>query len=379
MTGINRREFLAVPVGSSLAGSLFASEGDVGWQRRIRRLGQLNMTEHDPVEMNVEEWADYWASLKVDAVQVSVTGILAFYQTKVPFHRKGKYLGERDFFGECCTAAKKRGLRVVGRMSPDLNWAEALQAHPEWFQRDGEGRPVALSEDPRLFRTCMFTGYMTEYMPAIMREVNSLYDVDALFTNAWPPLGRLPDCHCSVCKDLPKVGTIDYWDRFNQRTTYLWKLYDGIAKEKRPANFYFANLGGGIRSSANLVALGELCEWFQCDNQGRGGDDTPIWACASQGRVCRAVQEGKMATNVTGAWSTGPVRWRYVAKSELEQRMWFNETVASGMVPYHHVIAPRKAWVRIAGCSNLRASSSSGQRGTIRISGTRTASPTLAL
>ena len=51
------------------------------------------MTEHDPVALDVEAWADYWASLKVDVVLVSVTGILAFYQTKVPFHRKGKYLG----------------------------------------------------------------------------------------------------------------------------------------------------------------------------------------------------------------------------------------------------------------------------------------------
>jgi len=30
------------------------------WQRRIRRVGQTNMTEHDPVVMNIEEWADYW-------------------------------------------------------------------------------------------------------------------------------------------------------------------------------------------------------------------------------------------------------------------------------------------------------------------------------
>jgi hypothetical protein len=342
VTDLSRRDLLNIPAAAALAGSVFANQGDVGWQRRIRRVGQLNMTEHDPVEMDVEAWADYWASLKVDAVLVSVTGILAFYQTKVPFHRKGKYLGTKDFFGECCAAAKKRGLHVVGRTSPDLNWDDAVQAHPEWFQRNPQGQPVAHSEDARLFRTCMFSTYMTDYLPAIMREVNSLYDVDALFTNAWPPLGRLPDCHCAVCVHLPKPGTIEYWDRFNERTIYLWKLYDGIAKEKRQENFYFANLGGGIGSSANLVALGELCEWFQCDNQGRGGDNTPIWACASQGRVCHAVQNGKMATNVTGAWSTGPVRWRYVAKSEPEQRMWFNETVASGMVPYHHIIGAEK-------------------------------------
>jgi Hypothetical glycosyl hydrolase 6 len=189
---MNRREFMVIPAAAMAAGSLFAAETNAPWQLGIRRIGQLNMTEHDPAEMNTDEWADYWVSLKVDVVQVSVTGILAFYQTKVPFHRNGKYLGARDFFGECCAAAKKRGLHVVGRLSPDLNWGDALAAHPEWFEREANSAPIALTEDSRLFRTCMFSPYMTEYIPAIMREVNSLYDVDALFTNAWPPLGRLP-------------------------------------------------------------------------------------------------------------------------------------------------------------------------------------------
>jgi len=341
---MNRRTLLkaglaGLPLASS-ASALAAPE--VPWQRKIRRIGQLNMTEHDPVALNVEEWADYWASLKVDAVLVSVTGILAFYQTKVPFHRKGKFLGDRDFFGDCCAAAKKRGLHVIARMSPDLNWEDAVQAHPEWFQRDAQGEVVRHSEDPRLFRTCMFSTYMTDYMPAIMREINSLYDVDGLYTNAWPPLGNPPVCYCEQCRRLPRPGTPAYWDKFNERTIHLWKLYDSIAKEKKPSNFYFANLGGGIRCSANLKQLGEICEWFQCDNQGRGGDDTPIWRCALQGRVCRAVQKGKMATNVTGAWSTGRIRWRNAYKSEQEAQMWMDETLASGMVPYHHFIGGEK-------------------------------------
>ena len=357
---MNRREFMALPAvamatrqpivpsaarrgsGYSLATSSMgtgSSAGpDVPWQRKIRRIGQLNMTEHDPVTLDIGTWADYWVSLQVDAVLVSVTGILAYYQTKVPFHRKGKYLGTRDFFGECCQTAKQRGLHVIARLSPDLNWADALAAHPEWFQQDADGRPVVHDEDHRLFRTCMFSTYMTDYIPAVMREINSLYDVDGLFTNAWPPLGSLPVCHCTICRKLPPSPTPEYWDKFNERTIFLWKLYDCIAKEKRPENFYFSNLGGGIRCSANLVELGELCEWFQADNQGRGGEPAPIWGCAMQGRVCRAVQKGKMATNVTGAWSTGPVRWRGVAKSWAEARMWMDETVASGMVPYQHLV-----------------------------------------
>src|SRR3954468_15912671 len=108
----NRREFIAAQT-LALASGLDAAEPAVPWQRKIRRVGQTNMTEHDPAVLDVEQWADYWASLKVDAVLVSVTGILAFYQRKVPYHRKGKFLGSRDFFGDCCAAAKKRGIHVI--------------------------------------------------------------------------------------------------------------------------------------------------------------------------------------------------------------------------------------------------------------------------
>src|SRR5438045_3350706 len=110
---LTRRTLLALP--GALA---FAAPAPAPWHQRIRRVGQINMTERDPVELDIDAWADYWASLKVDVVQVSVTGILAFYPSKVPYHRHGQFLNGRDFFGECCAAAKKRGLRVLARMSP---------------------------------------------------------------------------------------------------------------------------------------------------------------------------------------------------------------------------------------------------------------------
>jgi hypothetical protein len=315
-----------------------ASNSALPWQRRIRRVGQLNMTEHDPAVMNVEAWADFWASVKADVVFISVTGILAYYQTKVPFHRKGKFLGDRDFFGECCSAAKKRGMRVVARMSPDLNWDDCLEAHPDWFERHADGSPNRSKEEPRLIRTCMFTGYMTEYIPAIIREVNTTYDVDAFYCNGWPPLGELPNCHCSVCKGLPPSGSPAYWDKFNDRMEFLWKTYDSLAKEKKSDSFFFANSGGGARSAMNLDRLGKLCDWFQGDNQGRGGQDEPVWLCTLQGRVATAIQEGKMATNITGTWSTGPVRWRNTSKSPQESMIWTSQTAAAGLVPYFHVI-----------------------------------------
>src|SRR5882757_452975 len=259
------------------------------WQERIRRVGQSNMTEHDPAVMNVEEWADYWHSTKAEIVFVSVTGILAFYPSKVQFHRHGKFLNGRDFFGECVTAAKKRGMRVVARMSPDLNWEDALAAHPEWAMRHADGSPQLSGEEPRLFKTCMFSTYMDDYVPAIIREVNTQYDVDCFYTNGWPPLGSLPECHCSICANLPPSSTPAYWRAFTDRVLSLWTRYDGLAKEKKTDSFFFANSGGNVRGGPNLDRLGKTAVWFQADNQGRSWDSPAVWGCSLQGRVCNAV------------------------------------------------------------------------------------------
>jgi hypothetical protein len=310
----------------------------VPWQQKIRRVGQSNMTEHDPAVMNVEEWADYWHSTEADIVFISVTGILAFYPSKVKFHRQGKYLHGRDFFGECVSAAKKRGMRVVARMSPDLNWGDALAAHPEWAMRHKDGSVQFNGEEPRLFQTCMFSSYMDDYVPAIMREINSLYDVDCFYTNGWPPIGSLPECHCAICSKLPAANTPAYWRVFNDRVFDLWQRYDAIAKEKHSDSFFFANLGGNVRCGPNLDRLGKIAAWFQADNQGRTYNNSAVWGCSLQGRVCNAVLDGKFAANVTAGYSTGTVGWRNATKNPAETRMWFNETLASGMAPYYHFV-----------------------------------------
>src|SRR5580692_10422546 len=280
------------------------------WQQNIRRVGQSNMTEHDPAVMNIEEWADYWHSTEADIVFISVTGILAFYPSQVKFHRHGKFLNGRDFFGECVAAVKKRNMRVVARMSPDLNWGDALEAHPEWSMRNKDGSAQLSGEEPRLFKTCMFSTYMDDYVPAIMREINSLYDVDCFYTNGWPPLGSLPDCHCSICNKLPPSGTPAYWRVFTGRVLELWQKYDAIAKEKKADSFFFANSGGNVRGGPNLDRLSKVAAWFQADNQGRTNGDPAVWGCSLQGRVCNAIMDGKFATNVTAAYSTGGVPWR---------------------------------------------------------------------
>ncbi len=181
-------------------------------------------------ELDVEEWADYWASLKVDAVLVSVTGILAFYPTQVPYHRRSQFLGDRDLFGACTAAAKKRGLRVIARMSPDLNWEDAVKAYPGVVHA-GRGCLLMHGEDPRLFRTCTFSTYFTEHAGDHARGRSA--DADGL--NAWPQLDQLPVCYCDVCRKLAKPKTVDYWQQFTDfRISEIWKPLRRHREEKKP-------------------------------------------------------------------------------------------------------------------------------------------------
>ncbi|HEV2231964.1 MAG TPA: alpha-amylase family protein, partial [Terriglobia bacterium] len=241
-------------------------------------------------------------------------------------------------------------LRVVARMDCNLAYEEALQAHPEWFQRNRDGSPRKHNESPWLYHTCMFSTYFTSQMPAIYREINQRYPVDGFFTNGWPSTGPLEVCFCENCQKIyrdtvggvPPDGTDaanplyrKYYEVYMARVLEIWRQWDAVAKEKTPNSVYVGNLGGGIRTVKSVKKLSEVAGWFNADHQGRSGDAV-IWLCAQQGRVAQSVMAGRTITNVTGAYSNSRVTWRHVAKSAPEMTLWMAQTTASGMVPWFH-------------------------------------------
>jgi len=350
---MTRRDFLVVSSASLVASGLPQSTGQPSarpWYETMRRCGQLNLNEMDAASLDVASWIDYWSSLKLDALLLNGGGIVAFYPTAVPYHHRSDFLGSRDLFGELASATKSRGMRLVARMDCNYAYGDALSAHPEWFERNRDGSPRPHNESPWLSKTCMFSPYFSEQMPAIYREIGERYPVDGFFTNGWPSTGDLTVCHCVNCERVYRdlVGgtppdQVDatsaiyrkYYDVYMTRVLEVWRQWQAVVTEKRPDSVYVGNLGGGIRTVKNVKQLGEVARWFNADHQGRSGD-TPIWDCAAQGRVARPVMGGRTITNVTGAYSNSRVTWRHVTKSPAETTMWMAQTTASGMVPWFH-------------------------------------------
>jgi len=334
---ISRRDLMILS-GAALSRGILATQAGterIPWYQSMRRCGQVNFNERDPIELNIQDWLDYWASLKINALLLNAGGILAFYPTRIPYHHKSQYLGDRDLFGDFAKAAKARGIRVVGRLDCNFAWEEAWKAHPEWFERNANGEPVRHDQSTWLYKTCMYSTYFTEQMPAIIREINEFYDVDGFFTNGWPGADGPSPCHCAACQNMGEPGTPAFRERHLARVIEIWKLWDSTAKQKKWDSVYVGNLGDGIRASTDLMRIADVAGWFNADHQGRTGS-TPIWDCAQQGRVAQCVMKGRTITNVTGAYANSHPLWRHTSKAPEEATMWMAQTTASGMVPWYH-------------------------------------------
>ena len=86
------------------------------WYRRTLRWGQTNITEIDPTRYDIPWWRTYWKRTQTQGVIINAGGIVAYYPSRVPFHRPADRLGGRDLFGELCRAAHEDGLVVLARM-----------------------------------------------------------------------------------------------------------------------------------------------------------------------------------------------------------------------------------------------------------------------
>ena len=355
MKQLTRREFMAVSAASAVvtqAGMSPTQAAEFGkpWYATMRRCGQLNLNERDPLNLDVDAWMDYWASLKVNAILINGGGIVAFYPTKIPYQHRSEFLGTRDLFGELAAAARKRSIRVVARMDCNYAYQEALGAHPEWFERNRDGSPRHQDECPWLFKTCMFSTYFTDQMPAIYCEMNERYQPDGFFTNGWPSTGSLEVCYCPACQKIykEKTGGVPpeatdarspvyrkYYEVYMDRVAEVWSLWNKVAREKNPDSVYVGNLGGGIRTVKDVKKLGEVAAWFNADHQGRS-TEAPIWECSQQGRVAQSVMDGRTITNVIGSYSTSDPLWRHSSKPAAEAILWMAQVTASGMVPWYH-------------------------------------------
>jgi hypothetical protein len=361
-TGTMRRRDFTLGAGTALATSgLFAARLEAApakpaiatprtnfdpkaWHQRLKRIMQVNFNEKDAENFDVEAWADYLASCKAQATFLSVTNNVAFYPTKLADLPVSPFLKGRDLFGECARAAHKRNVRIMGRLSIDIAHLSLAEKHPDWFRRTADGKFASrggIAGGPAMSDeygpTCQFTSYYTDFVPSLIEEVVTRYDIDGIYSNGWPGT-NVPKCYCAACRKIGDPDTKAYKDAYQQRAKELWGRYDGIVARHKPEMIFSGNLGGGFRGGdIDLKELTQYAAWFIADNQGRGGVGAPAWDAAQQTRIAKAIVGDRPVPNSTGAYEiSGAAVWRNVTGNAHEVKLRLFQTTAAGGVLYYH-------------------------------------------
>src|SRR5215813_11288458 len=207
-----RRDFIqqsavALAYGAASQFVLASPATPTAWYDRPMRWAQLTLVEDDPGRYDPQFWLDYFRRTHSDAACLSAGGCVAYYPTKVPFHYRSKYLGDRDSFGELVAGCRKLGMNVIARTDPHAAHQDVYEAHPDWIAVTADGKKRKHWADPELWVTCALGPYNFEFMTEVTREIMRMYKVDGIFSNRWSGSGM---CYCEHCQqNFKKFSGLD--------------------------------------------------------------------------------------------------------------------------------------------------------------------------
>jgi hypothetical protein len=339
--------------GGAAAGAPAAPSGP--WYRRARRWGQTNITEIDPMRYDMAWWRQQWQRTRVQGVIINAGGIVAYYPTQVPMHRRAQFLGNRDLFGEVCAAAHADGLVVFARMDSSGAHEELYRAHSDWFAVDANGKPYRARD---LYVSCVNGPYYEEHLLAILRELVARYHPEGFTDNSWSGLGRGSICYCENCRkkfheragrDLPRQKdwndpTYRDWIRWSYACRLeVWDRNNRVTREAGGPECLWVGMNGGdvagqaeqFRDCKEICARAEI---IMLDDQRRQN----ATGFARNGEVGKLVHGllgwDKLAPESMAMYQTTAPTFRLSSKPEPESRLWMVEGFAAGIQPWwHHV------------------------------------------
>ncbi|HEY8231048.1 MAG TPA: beta-galactosidase trimerization domain-containing protein [Vicinamibacteria bacterium] len=346
----SRRRFLKTSsfagAALGLGGGALGSPDAPSWISRPMRWAQLTLVEDDPVKFDIGFWLDYFRRTHSDAVCLSAGGCVAYYPTRVPFHHRSAWLGDRDVFGELVSGCRRLGMVVVARTDPHATYDDVQAAHPDWIAVDASGKPRRHWASPEMWVTCGLGPYNFEFMTEVTKEIVALYRVDGIFINRWTGSGM---CYCTHCaasfrsatgRELPRLATPeastgqpDYLLWRQQRVFDLWQLWEAEVRRINPDACVIPNTGGGASSRLDMKKIGERATMMVADRQARSGLMAP-WAIGMNAKEYRAALGQKPVVGLFGVGVEEAYRWKDSVQSEAEIRLWVADLVANGMRPW---------------------------------------------
>ena len=334
------------------------TEDEVPWYRRVTRWGQINITEDNAANFDIEWWRKYWKRTETQGIVLNAGGVVAYYPSKVPLHRRAKFLGDRDLFGELTRVAHEDGLVVFGRVDSGKVDEDFYKAHPDWFAINAEGKPYMYRD--KYFVTCINGPYYSQHIPAILKEIATKYQPEGITDNNWEGLGRNKPCYCENCKksfraktgkEIPRVQNWDdsvylEWIEWNYaKRLEQWDFNNRITKAAGGPNCTWSgmissSISGQTRGFMDLKEICERADIIMLDAQARSHLGGFQQNSDTGKRIHGLVGWDKIIAESMAQYQfVSPIRYRLASTTVPEVQMWMLDGMAGGIAPWWHYVS----------------------------------------
>lgn len=213
------------------------------WQDRAWRTIHTNLREIDMADIDAEAYVEQMKSFHVNTVIINTAGIIANYDTKLPYHFKNPYL-TGDSLQKVVELCRKAGMRIISRVDFSKVRTPVYENHPEWAFVNTKGEIIDYHGN---IHVCFNSDYQQKYALEIMREVMDVINPDGFFLNMGEyavgydyTRGWQGICQCDNCRRR-------FYDMFHEKLPTVEDYDDPVYQDyrvfqKRTVDEYYNNI-----------------------------------------------------------------------------------------------------------------------------------------
>ncbi len=233
-------------------------------------------------------------------VMINTGGILASYETQLPFHFQSPFL-KGDSLRTVIDACHAAGIRVIARTDFSKIRRPIYEVHPEWAYRTMDGEIVDYEGD---VHACICGGFQQEYAFQILREIMETLPVDGLFINMGGFQTRdyshrnYSLCHCDSCKQQFKARFGMELPRKADMKDQAYQAYRLFQQEVMDQ--YRTRLEKLVHGINPEVAINGI-DFFRMESNTEYKRPLPFWqySASSNTRCLRGIKEHRVVSNTT--------------------------------------------------------------------------------
>lgn len=282
---------------------------------------QTNFREIDMDGIDADRYAQSLADLGATVVTLNAGGILASYDSKLPYHTVSPYLTGSSL-KDILDACHARGIRVIARMDFSKIPNAVYEQHPDWAFRTADGGIVAQNG---FVQTCQNSIYQQEKVMEILQELLTTHPFDGVYCNmsgfvATDYSGKIYGfCTCDRCKagfkaafNLDAPAKMDMRDPVTMR--YMG-FQAGSGKKLR------AKMNAVIKAINPEIAVDKV-DYLRTESH--TDIDEPIWIHSASSNSRQTAAMGLISDNASADFMGFRYRESSVSPGVMELRQWQN-------------------------------------------------------